>query len=179
MSQKLVCTAAGGFASLLFDQGIPKNSQGHLADCNSICILHRSDCAWLCCLLSQLLHSTSYSHQSQFAHIIFKDTMEDLPTEIVLQILGYLSLGELIQCARVSKRLKNICKDRSLRYKSSMSVIKILTVKDRKSIIDILIARPEVTEVTMKNPSNSLETKNFVLTLLNFCDTASFLYFWI
>ena len=87
--------------------------------------------------------------------------MENLPNEIVLQILGYLSLGELIQCARVSNRLKNICKDRSLRYKSSMSVIKILTVKDQKSIIDILIARPEVTEVTMKNPSNSLETKNF------------------
>ena len=60
-----------------------------------------------------------------------------------------------------------------------MSVIKILTVKDQKSIIDILIARPEVTEVTMKNPSNSLETKNFGVTLLNFCDTASFLYFWI
>ena len=102
-----------------------------------------------------------------------------LPNEIVLQILGYLSLGELIQCARVSNRLKNICKDRSLRYKSSMSVIKILTVKDQKLIIDVLIARPEVTEVTIKNPSNSLETKNFGLTLLNFCDTASFLYFWI
>ena len=107
--------------------------------------------------------------------------MESLlfPDEIVLKILGYLSLGQLIQCARVSKRWKNICKDRSLRYKSSMSVIKILTVKDQKSIIDVLIARPEVTEVTIKNPSNSLETKNFGLTLLNFCDTASFLYFWI
>ena len=43
----------GGFASLLFDQAVPKNSQRHLADRNAICILHRSDCAWLCCLLSQ------------------------------------------------------------------------------------------------------------------------------
>ena len=70
-----------------------------------------------------------------------------LPNEIVLQILGYLSLGELIQCARVSKRFSIICKDRSLSYSSSMSVIKDLTVKERKSIIDTLIARPDVKEV--------------------------------
>jgi len=44
---------SGGFSLLLFDQAIPKNSQCHLADRNTICILHRSDCAWLCCLLSQ------------------------------------------------------------------------------------------------------------------------------
>ena len=44
---------SGGFASLLFDQAVPKNSQRHLADRNAICILHRSDCTWLCCLLSQ------------------------------------------------------------------------------------------------------------------------------
>ena len=31
----------GAFASLWFDQ-------------NAICILHQSDCAWLCCLSSQL-----------------------------------------------------------------------------------------------------------------------------
>ena len=46
---------SGGFASLSFDQGVPKNSQHHLADWNAICILHRSDCAWLWCLLSQLV----------------------------------------------------------------------------------------------------------------------------
>ena len=43
---------SGGFASLLFDQAAPKNSQHHLADQNAICILHRSYCAWLCCSLS-------------------------------------------------------------------------------------------------------------------------------
>ena len=43
-----------GFASLLFDQAVPKSSQRHLADRKTICILHWSDCAWLCCLLSQL-----------------------------------------------------------------------------------------------------------------------------
>ena len=45
---------SGRFASLLFDQAVPKNSQRHLADRNATCILHQSDCAWLCCLLSQL-----------------------------------------------------------------------------------------------------------------------------
>ena len=36
----------GGFASLAFDQAVPKNSQRHLADQNTICILHQSDCAY-------------------------------------------------------------------------------------------------------------------------------------
>jgi hypothetical protein len=44
---------SGRFASLLFDQAVPQNSQRHLADRNAICILHRSDCAWHSCLLSQ------------------------------------------------------------------------------------------------------------------------------
>jgi hypothetical protein len=49
---------SGRFASLLFDQGVPHYSQRHLADRNAICILHRSDCAWLCFSLSQLpIHS--------------------------------------------------------------------------------------------------------------------------
>ena len=77
--------------------------------------------------------------------------MENLPfpDEIVLKILSYLSLGELIQCARVSKRLNRICKDKSLSYRSSMLAIKALTVKERKSIIDYLIRRPEVREMTI------------------------------
>ena len=54
--------------------------------------------------------------------------MESLPfpDEIVLKILGYLNFGQLIQCARVSKRWKNICEDRSLSYRSSMLVMKKL-----------------------------------------------------
>ena len=100
--------------------------------------------------------------------------MESLPfpDEIVLKILGYLSLGQLIQCARVSKRWNNICQDRSLGYRSSMLILKKLnnickdctlsyrssmlemkdlTVKDRKTIIDTLIDRPEVTKVIMSS----------------------------
>ena len=46
---------SGGFVSLLFDQAVPKNSQRHLIDWNAICILHQSDCAWLCCSLSQFI----------------------------------------------------------------------------------------------------------------------------
>ena len=76
--------------------------------------------------------------------------MENLPDEIVLKILGYLGLGQLIQCARVSKSLNNICKDRSLSYRSSMIVMKKLTVKVRKSIVNVLIARPQVKKVKMK-----------------------------
>ena len=37
-----------------------KNSKRHLADWNAICILHLSDCAWLCCLLSKMRYSAIY-----------------------------------------------------------------------------------------------------------------------
>jgi hypothetical protein len=75
------------------------------------------------------------------------------PDEIVLKILGYLSLGELIQCARVSKMLNVICEDKSLSYISNMLVMQGLTVKGRKSIIDALIANPELTEVNISPKS--------------------------
>ena len=90
--------------------------------------------------------------------------MESFPDEVVLKILGYLDLGDLIKCARVSKRLNNICKDDSLRciwlrYISSMPVMKKLTVKDHESILDVLIANPGVKEVIWRNPSNCYETR--------------------
>ena len=143
--------------------------------------------------------------QSAYTEMECMVGMESLPfpDEIVLKILGYLSFGQLIQCARVSKRWKNICEDRSLSYRSSMLVMKKLncskqnwvssvccknstsslclfrllhilpqnnickdctlsyrsnmlemkdlTAKDRKTIIDILIDRPEVTRVMMSS----------------------------
>ena len=61
-----------------------------------------------------------------------------LPEEIVSKILGYLSLSELMQCARVSRRFNRICKDRSLSYRSSTLIIKDLTLYDQKCINDIL-----------------------------------------
>ena len=89
--------------------------------------------------------------QSAYTKIESMVGMESLPfpDEIVLKILSYLGLGELIQCARVSKRLNRICMDKSLSYRSCMLAMKALTVKERKSIIDYLIARPEVREVTI------------------------------
>ena len=61
------------------------------------------------------------------------------PDEIVLKIFGYLGLNELIQCAKVSRRLNTICKDKSLSYRSSMSIMKDLGVEDQKRINNILI----------------------------------------
>ena len=72
-----------------------------------------------------------------------------LPNEIVLKIFGYLGLGDLIQCAKASKRFNTICKDKSLSYRSSMLIVKGLSVKDQKFINDILIARPYMKKVTI------------------------------
>ena len=62
-----------------------------------------------------------------------------LPNEIVLKILGYLSLGDLTQCCKVSKRFNTICKDKSLSYSLIMLVMKSLPEKDQKSVRDSLI----------------------------------------
>ena len=89
--------------------------------------------------------------------------MENLPfpDEVVLKILDYLDLGDLNKCAKVCKRLNNICKDNLLRISviSRMSVMKKLTVKEQKSILDLLIVRPYVTEAIWRNPSNCSETR--------------------
>ena len=84
--------------------------------------------------------------------------MENLPNEVVLQILGYLNIGELIQCARVSKRLNRICEDKSLSYKSTILQMKDLAVKNQNLIIDILIANPELTEVNIF-PKSEIENR--------------------
>ena len=103
-----------------------------------------------------------------------------LPNEIVLQILSYLNLGELIQCARVSKRFNSICKDNSLSYSSSMSVMKDLTLRVRKSMIDILIARPDVKEVKISsiNHQRRFYTSNFWNSLGPFKKALVKISFW-
>ena len=75
------------------------------------------------------------------------------PDEIVLKIFGYLGLSELIQCAKVSRRFNTICKDNSLGYGSSMSIMKDLGAEDQKYINKILIARPELTKVKIHSIS--------------------------
>ena len=67
-----------------------------------------------------------------------------LPNEIVLKILGYLRFGELVQCAKVSKRFNTICKDKSLSYRTVALVMKGLIVKCQKSINKVLVARPDI-----------------------------------
>ena len=75
------------------------------------------------------------------------------PDEIVLKIFGYLGLGELIQCSKVSRRFNTICKDNSLGYKSSMLIMKDLEGEDQKCINTILINRPELTKVEIHSIS--------------------------
>ena len=70
-----------------------------------------------------------------------------LPNEIVLKIFGYLGLGDLIPCAKVSKRFNALCKDKSLSYRSIMLVMKGLTVTHQKVINNILTARPNMKKV--------------------------------
>ena len=75
------------------------------------------------------------------------------PNEIVLKIFGYLGLGELIQCSKVSRRFNTICKDKSLGYGSSRLIMKDLTREDQKHINRILIARPKLTKLEIYSVS--------------------------
>ena len=93
-----------------------------------------------------------------------------LPDEIVLDILGCLSFGELNQCAKVSKRFNTICKDKSLSYRTIILVMKGLTAKCQKSINKVLIARPDMKKVTIgsiswDNTETTIPRYNFMVFL--------------
>ena len=47
------------------------------------------------------------------AHLQDKN-LSDLPDEVMLKILTYLNFKDLARCAKVSKRLRKVCKDKSL-----------------------------------------------------------------
>ena len=47
------------------------------------------------------------------AHL-YEKNLCDLPDEVLLKIISYLNVKSLAQCAQVSKRLRNICKDESV-----------------------------------------------------------------
>ena len=87
-----------------------------------------------------------------------------LPDEIVLKIFGYLGLGELIQCSKVSRRFSTICKDKSLGYRSSSLIMKDLEVEDQKCINAMLIARPEMTKVVIDSIYWSEEDNGKILS---------------
>ena len=52
--------------------------------------------------------------KAHFLAHLYDKSLSDLPDEVVLKIISYLNLKGLAQCAQVSKRLRNICKDVSL-----------------------------------------------------------------
>ena len=52
--------------------------------------------------------------KAHFLAHLYDKSLCDLPDEVVLKIISYLNLKGLAQCAQVSKRLRNICKDVSL-----------------------------------------------------------------
>ena len=52
--------------------------------------------------------------KAHFLAHLYDKKLSDLPDEVLLKIISYLNLKGLAQCAQVSKRLRNICKDVSL-----------------------------------------------------------------
>ena len=87
--------------------------------------------------------------------------MENLPMpdEILLKILGYLNLGDLIACSKVSKRVKGICLDKNLSYHTYHSAISYLCLQDEKKIMTILKDKPSIleteVEVSTKTPEKT------------------------
>ena len=82
-----------------------------------------------------------------------------LPDEILLKILGYLNLGDLIECSKVSKRLKGVCMDKTLSYHTYHSAIVHLSLQDEKTIINVLKNSPTIleteVEVSTKTPEKT------------------------
>ena len=45
-------------------------------------------------------------------------SIQDLPDEIILKVINYLQIYDLLRCGRVSKRIRKISHDESLRKKA-------------------------------------------------------------
>ena len=92
--------------------------------------------------------------------------MENLPMpdEILLKILGYLNLGDLIECSKVSKRLKGICLDKKLSYHTYHSAISYLCLQDEKIIMNVLKDKPSIleTEVEVSTKTPEQQRKRFL-----------------
>ena len=92
--------------------------------------------------------------------------MENLPMpdEILLKILGYLNLGDLIECSKVSKRLKGICLDKKLSYHTYHSAISYLCLQDEKIIMSVLKDKPSIleTEIEVSTKTPEQRRKRFL-----------------
>ena len=106
--------------------------------------------------------------QSGHAQIGCMFEMENLPMpdEILLKILGYLNLRDLIECSKVSKRLKGICFDKKLSYHTYHSAISGLCFRDKKIIMNALKDKPSIleTEVFMKPTERKRKRKPGLLS---------------
>ena len=52
--------------------------------------------------------------KAHFLAHFYDKNLSDLPDEVMLKILTYLNLKDLARCAKVSKRLRKVCKDKSV-----------------------------------------------------------------
>ena len=60
-----------------------------------------------------LMDLTTKARKCDSPHFYDKN-LSDLPDEVMLKILTYLNFKDLARCAKVSKRLRKVCKDKSL-----------------------------------------------------------------
>ena len=72
-------------------------------------------------------------------------SIQDLPDEIILKVINYLEIEDLIRCGRVSKRIRKISHDESLR-KKLIFAIKYLCADNEaaKKSSDMRIEREKV-----------------------------------
>ena len=72
-----------------------------------------------------------------------------LPDEILLKILGYLKLVDLNDCAKVSKRFKAICMDRTLNYHLFLTAKSDLSLKDQKLVLNVLSRKADIASMRL------------------------------
>ena len=61
--------------------------------------------------------------------------LESLPDELLLKIFSYMNMQELLQCGQVSKRIREICSDKSL-WEETKLIQKRVKAEFIKSILD-------------------------------------------
>ena len=104
-------------------------------------------------------------------------SFQDLPDEIILKVINYLQIYDLLRCGRVSKRIRNISHDESLRKLKLIFTIKSLCADNeaakkssdmgiiREEVIFEEIVRLEIMIKDLKDDNNSYSTENKELQL--------------
>ena len=111
--------------------------------------------------------------------------LESLPNEMLLEIFSYMSMQELLQCGQVSKRIREICSDKSL-WEDTDLIQKRVKAEFIKSILDrnceelcimdtvidgfVKLNRPsKLAHLSIKSFINGDSTKDFIKEILNSC----------